>query len=84
MEQRPAPWPISVITLMPEMYPGPLGCSLVGEALAGGIWSLSLIALRDFGIGMHRKVDGSPAGGGAGMVLKPEVVDAAIDRKSVV
>lgn len=72
------PWQISVITLMPEMYPGPLGCSLIGDALKRGIWQLSLVHLRDFGIGVHQKVDDSPAGGGAGMVLKPEVVDAAI------
>lgn len=63
---------------MPEMYPGPLGCSLIGDALARRLWELSLINLRDFGIGPHQKVDDSPAGGGAGMVLKPEVVDAAI------
>ena len=75
---KPAPWQISVITLMPEMYPGPLGCSLIGDALARGVWNLSLVNLRDFGIGPHQKVDDSPAGGGAGMVLKPEVVDAAI------
>lgn len=76
--QQSEPWRISVITLMPGMYPGPLGHSLVGEALARHIWELSLLDLRDFGIGPHRKVDDSPAGGGAGMVLKPEVVDAAI------
>jgi tRNA (guanine37-N1)-methyltransferase len=75
---HPSPWQVSVITLMPEMYPGPLGCSLVGDALARQLWSLSLINLRDFGIGPHQKVDDTPAGGGAGMVLKPDVVDAAI------
>ncbi len=72
------PWPISIITLMPEMYPGPLGHSLIGDALTRGIWQLSLVNLRDFGIGPHQKVDDTPAGGGAGMVLKPDVVDAAI------
>ncbi|MFZ4541892.1 MAG: tRNA (guanosine(37)-N1)-methyltransferase TrmD [Rickettsiales bacterium] len=71
-------WKVSVITLMPEMYPGPLGCSLIGDALARKLWELSLINLRDFGIGAHQKVDDSPAGGGAGMVLKPDVMDAAI------
>ncbi|MDX2095944.1 MAG: tRNA (guanosine(37)-N1)-methyltransferase TrmD [Alphaproteobacteria bacterium] len=76
--EQPTPWRISVITLMPEMYPGPLGHSLVGEALTRRIWELTLVNLRDFGIGPHRKVDDSPAGGGAGMVLKPDVVDAAI------
>ncbi len=63
---------------MPEMYPGPLGASLVGDALARSVWELSLINLRDFGIGPHQKVDDTPYGGGAGMVLKPDVVDAAI------
>lgn len=73
-----APWSVSIITLMPEMYPGPLGHSLIGDALARQIWDLSIIDLRPFGTGLHHKVDDSPAGGGAGMVLKPDVVDAAI------
>lgn len=60
------------------MYPGPLGASLIGDALGRGLWGLSFINLRDFGIGPHQKVDDSPYGGGAGMVLKPDVVDAAI------
>jgi tRNA (guanine37-N1)-methyltransferase len=72
------PWNIRIITLMPEMYPGPLGHSLIGDALARGLWSLDVMALRGFGIGPHQKIDDSPAGGGAGMVLKPDVVDAAI------
>jgi len=71
-------WHAHVITLMPEMYPGPLGYSLIGDALEKKLWELSLINLRDFGIGTHKKVDDSPYGGGAGMVLKPDVVDAAI------
>lgn len=72
------PWNVSVITLMPEMYPGPLAHSLIGDARARNIWELSVIDLRAFGIGVHQKVDDTPAGGGAGMVLKPDVVDAAI------
>ena len=72
------PWIVSVITLMPEMYPGPLSHSLIGDALEKNLWALSLTNLRDFGIGAHKKVDDSPYGGGAGMVLKPDVVDAAI------
>lgn len=63
---------------MPEMYPGPLGASLVGDALARQRWALNLIPLRQFGIGIHQKVDDSPYGGGAGMVIRPDVVDAAI------
>jgi tRNA (guanine37-N1)-methyltransferase len=71
-------WNVAVITLMPEMYPGPLGCSIIGDARENGLWDLSLIHLRDYGIGAHQKVDDSPYGGGAGMVIKPEVADAAI------
>lgn len=72
------PWHASVITLMPQMWPGPLAHSLIGDALAREIWQLTLIDLRAFGIGAHQKVDDTPYGGGAGMVLKPDVVDAAI------
>ncbi|MFM9890310.1 MAG: tRNA (guanosine(37)-N1)-methyltransferase TrmD [Rickettsiales bacterium] len=72
------PWHVSVITLMPQMWPGPLAHSLIGDALARELWRLSLIDLRQFGIGAHQKVDDTPYGGGAGMVLKPDVVDAAI------
>ncbi len=71
-------WHVTVITLMPEMYPGPLAHSLVGEAFASDKARLSIVHLRDFGVGVHQKVDDSPYGGGAGMVLKPDVVDAAI------
>lgn len=70
----------SVITLYPEMFPGPLGVSLAGKALENGTWSLETIALREFGTGRHRQVDDTPAGGGAGMVLKPDVLAAAIDH----
>ncbi len=74
----PTPWSVNLITLMPEMYPGPLSHSIVGDALARGLWSLSLTNLREFGIGKHQQVDDTPYGGGAGMVIKPEVMDAAI------
>lgn len=74
-----SPWRARVVTLFPEMFPGPLGVSLVGQALAAGIWSLDTIPLREFGIGRHRQVDDTPAGGGAGMVLRADVVAAAID-----
>ncbi len=69
---------IGVITLFPEMFPGPLAYSLIGTALEQGIWSLHTTPLRDFGVGKHRNVDDTPYGGGAGMVLRPDVVDAAI------
>jgi tRNA (guanine37-N1)-methyltransferase len=68
----------TVLTLFPEMFPGPLGLSLAGRALEGGLWSLEAKALRDFGIGRHRAVDDTPFGGGAGMVMRPDVLDAAI------
>ncbi len=74
-----APWRASVLTLFPEMFPGPLGVSLVGQALEAGLWSLALHQIRDFGIGRHRAVDDTPAGGGAGMVMRADVLAAAID-----
>lgn len=69
----------SVLTLYPEMFPGPLGVSLAGEGLRKGLWSLETRQIRDHGIGRHRTVDDSPAGGGAGMVLRCDVLAAAID-----
>ncbi|HMS94621.1 MAG TPA: tRNA (guanosine(37)-N1)-methyltransferase TrmD [Tabrizicola sp.] len=66
-----------VITLFPEAFPGTLGLSLTGKALDFGLWRLEAIDLRAFGDGKHRNVDDTPAGGGAGMVLRPDVVDAA-------
>ncbi len=73
------PWRATVLTLFPELFPGPLAVSLVGTALTAGIWTLDTLHLREFGLGKHRQVDDTPAGGGAGMVLKPDVVAAAID-----
>jgi tRNA (guanine37-N1)-methyltransferase len=70
---------VSVITLFPEAFPGTLGLSLVGKALAQGVWSLEAVSLRDFGVGPHRGVDDTPAGGGAGMVIRADVAAAAID-----
>lgn len=75
-----APWRATVLTLFPEMFPGPLGLSLAGQALAAGLWSLTTVQLRDFGIGRHRAVDDTPAGGGPGMVMRADVVAAAIDH----
>ncbi|MFV0410186.1 MAG: tRNA (guanosine(37)-N1)-methyltransferase TrmD [Paracoccus sp. (in: a-proteobacteria)] len=71
-------WTANVITLFPEAFPGVLGLSLTGRALTEGLWNLRTIGLRDFGIGKHRNVDDTPAGGGAGMVIRPDVMDAAI------
>lgn len=70
----------SVITLFPEAFPGTLGLSLIGKALREGAWSLETINLRDFGLGPHKSVDDTPAGGGAGMVIRADVAAAAIDR----
>ncbi len=70
----------AVLTLYPEMFPGPLGVSLAGRALAEGAWSLDAVQIRDFAADKHRTVDDTPAGGGAGMVLKPDVLAAAIDH----
>lgn len=72
----------SIITLYPEMFPGSLGISLAGKALEENAWSLETIALRDFGKGKHKNVDDTPAGGGAGMVLRADVLGEAIDSIS--
>lgn len=69
----------TVITLFPEAFPGTLGLSLIGKALREGAWSLETVQLRDFGVGPHRSVDDTPAGGGAGMVIRADVAAAAID-----
>ena len=69
----------SILTLYPEMFPGPLGISLAGEGLRKGLWSLDTHQIREHGIGRHRSVDDNPAGGGAGMVLRCDVLAAAID-----
>ncbi len=70
----------TVLTLYPEMFPGPLGVSLAGRALDEGAWRLDTVQIRDFATDKHRTVDDTPAGGGAGMVLKVDVLAAAIDH----
>jgi tRNA (guanine37-N1)-methyltransferase len=72
-------WRASVLTLYPEMFPGPLGHSLPGEALRQGLWSLETANFREHGIRRHRRVDDTPAGGGPGMVIRCDVAAAAID-----
>lgn len=72
-------WRAHVLTLFPEMFPGPLGASLAGRALERGTWSLSVHDIREHGLGVHRSVDDTPFGGGPGMVMRADVVDAAID-----
>lgn len=68
----------TVLTLFPEMFPGPLGASLAGKAQTDGIWSLETVDIRTFARDKHRTVDDTPFGGGAGMVMRPDVIDAAI------
>ena len=72
-------WRASVLTIFPEMFPGPLAVSLCGKALATGLWSLQIVDIRDFANDKHRSVDDTPAGGGPGMVMKPDVLARAID-----
>ncbi len=72
-------WCAQILTLYPDMFPGPLGQSLAGKALEAGIWHLDVLDIRGFARDKHRTVDDTPAGGGPGMVMKPDVVAAAID-----
>jgi len=72
-------WRASVLTLFPEMFPGPLGVSLIGKAKASGLWSLDVRDIREHGRGKHRTVDDTPSGGGPGMVMRADVACAAID-----
>ena len=74
---------VKIVTLFPEAFPGTLGLSLTGKALDLGLWQLIPIALRPFGEGKHRNVDDTPAGGGAGMVLRADVLDRALDEAAV-
>jgi tRNA (guanine37-N1)-methyltransferase len=72
----------TILTLYPEMFPGHLGASLAGKAIERGQWALDTVQIRDFATDKHRTVDDTPAGGGAGMVLKPDVLARAIDHAS--
>jgi tRNA (guanine37-N1)-methyltransferase len=81
MQDRPSvagAWSAQVITLFPDVFPGVLGASLTGKALDQGLWQLDAIDLRVFGEGKHRKVDDTPAGGGAGLVLRPDIMGKAV------
>jgi tRNA (guanine37-N1)-methyltransferase len=76
---RAAPiWTAKVLTIFPEMFPGPLGVSLAGKALDSGVWALETVDIRDFARDKHASVDDAPFGGGPGMVMRPDVVDAAL------
>src|SRR3954469_6780905 len=72
-------WRATILTIFPEMFPGPLGLSLAGKALASGLWALDAADIRANAEGVHRKVDDTPAGGGPGLVMKPDVLARAID-----
>jgi tRNA (guanine37-N1)-methyltransferase len=73
------PWTAKVLTILPEMFPGPLGHSLAGRALEAGLWALETMDIRAFASDKHRTVDDAPFGGGPGMVMRPDVLDAAVD-----
>lgn len=75
-------WHATILSLFPEMFPGPLGHSIAGRALKQKLWSLDTVQIRDFALDKHRTVDDTPLGGGAGMVLKPDVMAAALDSVS--
>src|SRR5215469_6447838 len=79
MNSASSPWRATVLTLFPEMFPGPLGMSLAGRALASGLWALDARDIRESATDRHRSVDDTPAGGGPGMVLRADVLAAAID-----
>jgi len=79
MAAEPKPWRATVLTLFPEMFPGPLGVSLAGKALASNLWALEARDIRDSATDRHRSVDDTPSGGGPGMVLRADVLAAAID-----
>ena len=73
-----AAWHARVLTIFPAMFPGPLGLSLAGKAMERGDWALEVLDIRDFAQDRHRSVDDAPFGGGAGMVMRPDVVDGAL------
>ena len=73
------PWTARILTLFPEIFPGPLGASLTGRALTDDLWRLETLQIRDFATDRHRSVDDTPAGGGPGMVLRPDIAAAALD-----
>jgi tRNA (guanine37-N1)-methyltransferase len=83
MSSDPPPWRATVLTLFPEMFPGPLGSSLAGRALASGLWTLEARDIRASATDRHRSVDDTPAGGGPGMVLRADVLAAAIDAADI-
>jgi tRNA (guanine37-N1)-methyltransferase len=78
-QARDTPWRVTVLSGLPEMFPGPLGLSLAGRALAAGVWQLETVDIRRFATDRYRSIDDTPAGGGPGMVMKPDVLGRALD-----
>lgn len=74
---------VTILTLFPELFPGPLGASILGAALEKGLWKLNTLHLRNFATDKHQKVDDTPCGGGAGMVMKPDVLSAAVEHAQI-
>ena len=83
MVETPTIWRATVLTLFPDVFPGPLGVSLAGKALATGLWALEARDIRDSATDKHRSVDDTPAGGGPGMVLRADILAAAIDAANI-
>ena len=83
MGSQPTIWRATILTLFPEMFPGPLGVSLAGKALASGLWELEARDIRASATDKHRSVDDTPAGGGPGMVLRADILAAAIDAADI-
>jgi tRNA (guanine37-N1)-methyltransferase len=83
MSSQPTRWRATILTLFPEMFPGPLGVSLAGKALASGLWELEARDIRAVATDKHRSVDDTPAGGGPGMVLRADILAAAIDAADI-
>ena len=81
-DEKRSGWRATVLTLFPDMFPGPLGASLAGKSLHEGVWSLDVVNIRDFATDRHGRVDDQPFGGGPGMVLRPDIVDAAVAAAS--
>src|SRR5262245_45349670 len=75
-------WRATVLTIFPELFPGPLGASLAGKALAAGLWSLDAVDIRAHATDRHRSVDDTPAGGGPGMVMRADVLARALDARA--
>jgi tRNA (guanine37-N1)-methyltransferase len=80
LPHRPPPWRATVLTLFPAMFPGFLGCSLAGKALEKGLWALETVDIRAFARDKHRSVDDTPFGGGPGMVMRADILDAALNH----